>query len=45
MPKTLNRWLTCLALLVLAGPAMVLRAEVRSYTLGIGVNCPAGLPE
>ncbi|MEW6301858.1 MAG: hypothetical protein AB1705_00190 [Verrucomicrobiota bacterium] len=35
----------CVALLALAGSTLRLEAEVRSYALGVGVNCPYGLPE
>jgi hypothetical protein len=42
---TIEHSFTWFVLLTLAGFTSPLHAEVRSYALGVGVNCPYGLPE
>lgn len=35
----------CVSIVALLFAMPVLLGQVRTYTLGIGVNCPSGLPE
>jgi hypothetical protein len=42
---TQTPWLAALVALAVAGLASRTRGDVVAYTLGIDVNCPAGLGE